>query len=376
MGRAAAPPKLGGRLTAIRDLPERIAGLSPEARDRVERLFAVRPIAGRTDPPPEMAAWLAAQFGSVDAVREQRLISITNRVTGESALLAPLRHRRPMDGAGHIGELRAAIDATRDDPFCHPLTGTPADTWGRVRGRRMISGANAALADRHHAVLVFDEHDPLAFDADLVDDLLATGRAWADRAHAEDPTATHYTLLWNCLWRAGGSIIHGHGQALLADGGAYARLEAFRAAAERHASVGGGPLTDDLVATHRDLDLAVDGDGDAAVSTIAHLTPVKDRELLVVGTPGMDERDPAFVAAVAAAVLAFRDRLGVVSFNLVLWRPPLVATPGWETIPPIVRLVDRGDPFARPSDIGAMELYGTPIVGTDPYEVVAALRPG
>jgi hypothetical protein len=38
--------------------------------------------------------------------------------------------------------------------------------------------------------------------------------------------------------------------------------------------------------------------------------------------------------------------------------------------------VDRGDPFARPSDIGAMELYGTPIVGTDPYEVVEALRPG
>ena len=43
-------------------------------------------------------------------------------------------------------------------------------------------------------------------------------------------------------------------------------------------------------------------------------------------------------------------------------------------MPPIVRLVDRGDPFhRRPSDIGAMELYGTPIVGSDPYEVAAAL---
>ncbi|HEX7225978.1 MAG TPA: hypothetical protein VF367_10410 [Candidatus Limnocylindria bacterium] len=374
MGGAAARPKLGGRLTAILDLPERIAALSPEARGRVLRLFAIRPIAGRTDPPPEMAAWLTAQFGSVDAVRDQRLISITNRATGESALLAPLRHRRPMDGAGHAGELRAAIDATRDDPFCHPLTGTPADTWGRVRGRRMISGANAALADRHHAVLVFDDHDPLAFDADLVDDLLATGRAWADRAHAEDPTATHYTLLWNCLWRAGGSIIHGHGQALLADGDAYGRLEAFRAAAERHAAAGDRSLADDLVTTHRDLGLAVDGDD--GVTTFAHLTPVKDREVLVVGTVGMDERHPAFSTAVAAAVLAFRDRLDVVSFNLVLWRPPLVATPGWETVPPIARLVDRGDPFARPSDIGAMELYGTPIVGTDPYEVVDALRRG
>jgi hypothetical protein len=61
------------------------------------------------------------------------------------------------------------------------------------------------------------------------------------------------------------------------------------------------------------------------------------------------------------------------SFNLVLWRAPLDPAMGWERWPPIVRMVDRGDPFARPSDIGTMELYGTPIVGTDPGEVVAAL---
>ena len=40
----------------------------------------------------------------------------------------------------------------------------------------------------------------------------------------------------------------------------------------------------------------------------------------------------------------------------------------------MVRLVDRGDPFHRPSDIGAMELYGTPIVGSDPYDLIEALR--
>ena len=374
MGRPPPSAQLGDGLTGILDLPGRIATLPPEPRGRVERLFDVRPITGHTDPPPEMHEWLTAQFGSVDAVREQRLIDVRNRVTGEASLLAPLRHRRPMDGIDHAGELRAAIDATRGDPFCHPLTGTPADSWGRVRGRRMVSGANAALAERHHAVLVFDDHDPLAFDADLVSDLLDTGRAWAERAHAEDGSAAQYTLLWNCLWRAGGSIIHGHGQALLAEGGAYGRLESFRAAAERYSATHGSALVDDLVAAHRDLGLAIEGE--AGVTAIAHLTPVKDRELLVVGTSGMDERHPAFAGAVAAAVLGFRDRIGVASFNLVLWRPPLVDTDGWVTMPPIVRLVDRGDPFARPSDIGAMELYGTPIVGTDPYETIRALRAG
>ena len=47
---------------------------------------------------------------------------------------------------------------------------------------------------------------------------------------------------------------------------------------------------------------------------------------------------------------------------------------GWDLVPPIARIVDRGDPFQRPSDIGAMELYATPIVGSDPYELIDALR--
>jgi hypothetical protein len=87
----------------------------------------------------------------------------------------------------------------------------------------------------------------------------------------------------------------------------------------------------------------------------------------------MDERDPDFTAAVTRALLAYRDQLGVRSFNLALWRAPLDSSEGWEGIPPIVRLVDRGDVERRPSDIGAMELYGTPIVGSDPYEVFASL---
>jgi hypothetical protein len=233
----------------------------------------------------------------------------------------------------------------------------------------MITGANAALADAHHAVIVFDEHDPLAFDAALVADLFATGRAWADRARQDDPTAANYLLLWNCLWRAGGSIIHGHAQALLGSGSHHARLERFHRDADAYRTSFGLSLVDDLVVLHRDLGLA--SDRDDGVTILAHVTPIKERELLIVGAPGMDERHPSFAAAVADALLAYRDRLGVRSFNLALWRAPLDGS--WGNFAPIVRLVDRGDLFLRPSDIGAMELYGTPIVGSDPYDVIALI---
>lgn len=369
MAGAATKARLGARLKGLLGLPSRTAGLEGEARARADRLLDVRVVTGRTSPPHALEAWLAQHFGSADAVREQRVVKVTNIATLEATLFAPLRARRPIDGSSGGRNLADEIAATDDDPFCSPETGTPAEPFGRVRGAHMVSGANAAMADAHHAVLVFDTHDPLAFDASLVADLFSTGREWADRARADDAEAANYMLIWNCLWRAGGSIVHGHAQALLGSGLHYAHLERFHRAAVAYRGAHDRDLVADLVELHRDLGLAMESSG---VTTIAHLTPIKERELLVIGRPGLDERDPAFTDAVARALIAYRDQIGVSSFNLALWRAPLDGR--WPEFAPMVRLVDRGDPFSRPSDIGAMELYGTPIVGSDPYEVMSQLR--
>jgi hypothetical protein len=298
---------------------------------------------------------------------------VSNPVTLEATLFAPLRARRPIDGPSQRRDMDAEIAATEGDPFCDPETGTPAEPNGRVRGAHIVSGANAALADAHHAVLVFDTHDPLAFDAELVSDVLRAGRAWAERGRGSDPESVNYLLIWNCLWRAGGSIVHGHAQALLGSGPHYARIERLRRDVASYAGAyPGGDLVEELVAVHRSLGLTIElAEG---VTLVANLTPVKERELLVVGTAGMDETDERFADALGRTLVAYRDRIGVRSFNLALWRPPLAHADGWELVPPIARIVDRGDPAHRPSDIGAMELYATPIVGSDPFDLIDALR--
>ena len=374
MAGAAASARQGADLSGIVDLPSRIAALDEQRRARAERLLEVEPIDSRTNPPPTMATWLERTFGSVDAVRDQRLVRVTNRATLESTVFAAMRSRRPIESNGHgpWTDLAAEIGGAVPDPFCDAEAETPSDTFGRIRGRRMMTGANAAQADAHHAVIVFDDHDPLAFDVDLVVDLLETGRAWAERARRDDPAAVHYLLVWNCLWRAGGSIIHGHAQALLGRLRPPARLDRFRRATSWYENATGGDLVADTVDVHRDVALTL-GSTDR-VETLAHLVPTKEREVLVVGRAGMDERDPDFAHAVGRALVALRDRAGVRSFNLGLWRPALDATD--DPMPPIARIVDRGDPAIRPSDIGAMELYGTPIVGSDPYDVVEDLRAG
>jgi hypothetical protein len=359
---------------SVADLPRLMADLAPAARERFNRLFAVDVTIGETDPPPELHDWLERQFGSVDAVRRQRVVRITNRVTLDQTLFSGLRARRPIYAAPK-GDRAEAIAASADDPFCSPERQTPANVWGRVRGRRTITGANAAMYDGHHAVIVFDEHDPLAFDAETVVDVLTTGHAWADRTREHDREAVYYFLMWNCLWRAGGSIIHGHAQATLGTRRHYGRVERFRRDALAYRAEHGTGLVDDLVAAHADVGLWLDCGG---TSVLAHLTPLKARELLVIGRPGQDERDPSFATAVADVLAAYRDALGVRSFNLALWRPPLAVATGrdedWSDLPPIIRLVDRGSPARRPSDFGAMELYAASVVGTDPFDVARQLR--
>ena len=132
MARAAATARLGAGLSSVLDLPARIAELDGDARARADRLLEVSVVHGRTDPSAELEPWLATQFGSAEAVREQTIVKVTNLVTLEATLFAPLRSRRPVDGPGRPADLASEIAATDGDPFCNPETGTPAHAVGSV----------------------------------------------------------------------------------------------------------------------------------------------------------------------------------------------------------------------------------------------------
>jgi len=353
----------------IVDLEEAIASLPAEARAAASRIFTVSTTTGRLDPPSEMEAWITKLFGSVDAVREQRIVRVTNTVTWEGALFNDLRAMRPMEVKG-ADEARATIAAAANDPFDHPLTGTPADTFGRIEGQHGITASNVAKYDGYHGVLVFREHDPLApVDAAIVADHLRTCLRWGEAALEADPAARYLFVLWNCLWRAGGSIVHGHMQMTATRGMHYPIVERLRRQALAYAEREGRDYFDDLALVHDALGLAVDVDG---VRVLASLTPIKERETLVIGRPGADA--VTLAPAIARVVGAFRAA-GVVSYNMAVLLPPLSPdAEDWRRFPPLARLVDRGDPANRTSDIGAMELYAASVIASDPLRFAALLR--
>jgi hypothetical protein len=316
-----------------------------------------------------MHGWIEKLFGSVDAVREQRIVRVTNRITLEGTLFNELRARRPMEAKGG-DEARKVIADSQGDPFCKPRTGTPADEFGRVESDYAITAANIAKYDGLHGVLVFDRHDPLGpVDEARLADYLITARRWAEAAHATDREALYYFLLWNSLWRAGGSIVHGHMQMTLTKASHYPKVEALRRAALAYRNDFGRDYFDDLIAAHEALGLTR-RIGDAVL--LASLTPIKEREFICIAPRGADER--ALVAAIVRALDAQRQ-LGVLSWNMGLFLPPLASDGNdWSAFRAHARLVDRGDPGNKTSDIGAMELYAASVVSADPFQIVQTVE--
>src|SRR5262245_14704353 len=335
--RKETEPRIGHLARLVRELPE-------YERTLAKRLFQIVEEHGTTVPPPEMLPWLAHTFGSVEATRHQRIVRVTNRWTFEGASFNPLRGLRPGNSMSAAGaavpiELRERIESTRGDDFDDPEHLTPADTFGRVRATHVLSASNVAKADGWHGLGIFTHHDPLAIDAGVVADVLGVAGEWALRAHREDAAARHFFLLWNCLPRAGASLIHGHTQMTLSREMPHARVALWREVVARYRRETGGEYFADLVAVYRTLGLATD-DGDG-VTTLASLTPVKEREVDILVPLLVKETTLEVLPRLAmplAHLLGMALRAwGVSAFNVAVFGPPLDAQPGWEEFPLVAR---------------------------------------
>lgn len=357
---AAAPPP------SILGLRERAERLAPPDAAVFRRIFAVTESAGRMRVPPTMAAWAERTFGSVAAVESQRVIRVGNLITGESAIFNELRARRPVRAepvaAGAIDEELA------NDPWARPEESTPEDPFGRIADAAGVTAANVAKYDAHHSIIVFAEPNPLRFTRESVLGCVDLANRWFAAAHQSDPEAVYPFFLWNCLWRAGGSVVHGHAQTQLARGRHYARVEALRRAAAGYRAAYGADYFGDLFRAHEALGLARERGG---VRLLASVTPTKEQETLILA-PSFGE---AAAAALYETLAVFRDTLGTQSFNAAAQLPPMRGVPAedWSGFPCVLRVVDRGALGTRTSDIGGMELFAEPVVSSDPFAVFAAL---
>lgn len=351
---------------SIVHLAELVQALPVAERERFQRIFQIDTTVGELRPPPSMHDWIKEYFGSVEAVERQRIVKVTNLITLEGSLFNELRAGRPME-ARAPSDLTQTIMSHTGGPFCRPLEGTPEDVFGRIEGDHCITASNIAKYDGFHGLVIFDEHNPLQFSAKRVKDYIDTALTWAREAHCVDKEARYFFLMWNCLWRSGASIVHGHAQMTLSRGIHYAKVEHLRRAALLYRIAHGINYFDDLYAVHKSLGLTADYKG---VRVLAYLTPIKEKEVVLIS----ERLDNELKYVIYKVLQCFVGALGVSSFNLALYMRPIDSVPeDWKGFPVLVRVVDRGDPDNRTADFGAMELYASSVIASDPFRVVDAL---
>ncbi|MBU2608651.1 MAG: hypothetical protein KKF26_04965, partial [Chloroflexi bacterium] len=327
---------------------------------------AVNTTIGEQRFPQSMESWLKQQFGSIEAVARQQIVRVTNQISFDGTIFNQLRAARPVPVSDQ--DIEAQIEASRkNDPFANPKENTPEDLFGRVEGRYCITASNVAKFDGLHGLVVFNEFNPLKFTREQVVDYFTVGWEWALRAHAMNPHAKYFFLIWNCLWRAAASINHGHAQLVLASGQHYGKIEALRRAALAYKKSYGSNYFNDLYQVHRSVNCAFERDG---VKILASLTPYKDDEVVLIA----DELNLSLKERTYEALACLRDRMGVASFNLSLVTPPLGQTDeSWEGFPAMVRAVNRGNLKERSSDIGGMSIYASTVVRSNPFELARKL---
>lgn len=342
--------------------------LKPDDREIFDRIYEVWETVGKLDPPKEMHPWIKSTFGDLAGVKKQEFLKITNYITYEGAIFNELRTKRPLVGDKGFDKVLEQIEASRGGPFSHPQTHTPADTFGRVKGKYCITGSNVAKYDGQHGLIISNAHDPLLFSRRRVRDYFHVARRWYKRAHKESKAAVYPLYTWNCLWRAGASIIHAHCHLVLAEHQAYAKVEELRRLSLEYQEKYQSNYFDDIFNIHKKMGLGFER-GD--IKLLTKITPIKEKEVMIFS----HEFNDGLADIVSDTLTTMKEKLGVSSFNLSIVLPPLEDTPEvWEHMPVLVRIVDRGKLSSQTADVGAMELYAQSVIGSNPYVVFDKLK--
>ena len=347
--------------------------LEKSDRKLFSRVYEVEMSTGRLIVPETMQPWVEKTFGSVEKVSSQKIIKVYNKITFEMTLFNELRALRPLKtvnitsgtGSEHFP------DFEENCSFCHPLDMTPEDMFGRIKTPYTITASNISKFEGFHSLIISKFHNPLNIPLELVKDYFKVKNLWLEKVSTIEPDICYPLFLWNCLWPAGSSIVHGHTQILASKDLPYSMIEQLRFFTEKYHHQYHSNYFDDIIEIHRKLGLELTF---RTISILVHLTPKKEMELVFIGKTPQDSTH--FPTAVYQMITAMKKMFNIQSFNFILIERPLRKTKeSWEHFPQqFGRLVIRGSLQHRTSDIAAMELYSAAVVANDPFKVAYALK--
>lgn len=363
----------------IMELETYVEQLNPGIRDAFCRIFDVVTDTAFLQIPPSFSEKVSAYVGEAGETEEQacRRVSLQpivrtyNKYTNEGALFNEMRTSKPGAKPAEEDKIREEITARTDkarknSDFRAPEKYTAQDYAGEIRRRGCTKRANLVGYDAHNALIIFSEPDPFKLDEQALSDCFGAAEEWWGKMHRLDSSLVYPFLGWNFMKKAGASQDWPHMHALITRKVHYAGVEnQVRAMQEYNRKQ--GDYFKDLFEVHEALGLGMERDKSRLM---AYIAPTKDKEVMIVS-----DRLENLVKPVYETIMCMREKMGAYAFNVGLHIPPLAGTKesaDWAGFPYIARFVDRGNPLANGTDIAVMELYGSKVIGSDPFKVMRA----
>ena len=344
----------------------KINSLSPEDKKLLERIYKINTIKGKLVIPKEMVEWVIENFGDVGNIEEQEIVKITNLITYEGSVFNDLRSRRP--GINNERDGLFSYEKCGGEPFCKPLESTPEDVFGRIVGKFCITAANIAKIDAFHSVLIFKDHSPLDFTAEKIHDYFNVANQYFRKVNDLDKSFVYPFFFWNCLWKAGASLVHGHAQVTVTKDVSYSKVGLLRSRTLWYQENFKSNYFNDRFNIHKNLGLGFEIEG---VRVTTDLCPIKERGISIHSA----NFNGSLSLVINSVLRVLVNEFGVRSFNLIAIPHPI--TPpyeSWGHVPVIVEIVDRGKLDTKHSDFASMEIFAQSVVGSNPYHIIEKLK--
>ena len=356
-------------MNSIISLNQIIERLRPDQIESIQRIFEITTIKAGINIDGEFPQQIIQDFANNlhldneqarELIQNQLITRVYNKIEKKGALFNSLRAARP--GAktqNSISRIYQIIkESEKNCDFCKPISRTPQDIFGRIKGKHCITSANIARYDRFSSLIIFEKHNPLDFIEEEIADYLETAQKWFIRVLEHDHSYCYPFLFWNCLDSAAASKTHGHMQVLMANQRPYAQvadlIEAMKAF--------DGEYLDELAHVYNILGLRTDF---RDLNILYSLNPVKEMEMMIYHRDGSKDFPEGFSEVITKILRTFVHKLHTYSFNISLLTDRLPDN----QFPYILRIVGRGDPLQNRCDIGGMELWAEPVISADPYKI-------
>ncbi|GIW65058.1 MAG: hypothetical protein KatS3mg093_037 [Candidatus Parcubacteria bacterium] len=317
------------------NLKEIINKLTPESRVIWERIFNWREIEVNLEQLPE----------KYSDFKKQKIIFIQDKILDQEAIFNFSRQKRPQPQKKEEEEI--------DDPFCHYQTETPIDELGRLEGQFVTTAANLSKMADYHSLLIFKKHQFDFLDSNDFKEAIEISQQWFQKIKNYDPAIQTQILIWNYHYRSGASILHPHFQ-LLAYKEIPIKLKFLFERFKNYQTNFTNHYLNDYCQLAQELGL---GEKIGNFNFWFSLTPPKEKGLFFYG-----DLNNVFIWQIIKKL----NQLGTESFNLFfIVESPLLNNFGF--------FVDRGKTTKLNSDIGSLELFGLPVISTNPFELAEEL---